>query len=117
MSTTTYAFSGGTLIVAAAGTALFVANAVNYERARKNCNAISSGTANLLFWLNAILAVVFGLLFIWALFVLITHPRGKGETTTKTTITTGPPVAGVATSGNFSANVAPVVAPATHVIY
>lgn len=110
MSTGTLAFGGGTLIVSAAGAALFIANAVHFDRARTNCNSISSTTANTLFWLNAILAVIFFLWFIWALFIIITHPRVKGETTTKTVYTAAP-----APTTDFAANVVP--APTTGLSY
>lgn len=53
-------------------TGAFIANSVYFNRIRTGtCNAMTSGEANVLMWINIILAVVFGLHFLWSAWRLI----------------------------------------------
>ena len=53
-------------------TAAFVANAIYFARIKDgSCNAVTSGEATTLLWINIILAIVIGLHFIWSLWRLI----------------------------------------------
>lgn len=60
---------------------IFTANAIYYNRIRtgdRSCQAISQNEANVLFWINLILAIIAFIIFIWALWRLI---FGKEERT------------------------------------
>ena len=105
------------IIGSAGGIALTVANAIEYNRAKTDCNSISSNTANVLLWLNIILAVILAIIFIWAIYRLLVHPKTRGEVvkkasvipvkthTTTTTVHTIPANAQVVTSPSVAANV------------
>ena len=62
-----YSHTTAVLLFSGGAFALAIANAVFFDRARRNCDTISTGTAELMFWLNVILAVVFGILFFWTI--------------------------------------------------
>lgn len=110
------------MIGSVGGIALSISNAVEYNRAKTNCNSVSSNTANVLFWLNIILAAVLAIIFIWAIYRLLVHPKTRAEVTKKPTVATvtRTPVAAVPqiptnqvltpTSGSAAAN---LVTPAT----
>nr|QBK91131.1 MAG: uncharacterized protein LCPAC202_01050 [Pithovirus LCPAC202] len=70
----------------AGGIALTVANAIEYNRAKTDCNSVSSNTANVLLWLNIILAVILAIIFIWAIYRLLVHPKTRGEVLKKSTV-------------------------------
>ncbi len=54
------------------GTGFFIANAVVFGRiVNKSCNAVSKNEAQTLMWINIIMAVVFGIIFIWAIIMLL----------------------------------------------
>jgi hypothetical protein len=76
------------LIGSAGGVALTVANAIEYNRAKTNCVAISTNTANVLLWLNVILAIILAIIFIWAIYRLLVHPRTMSEITRRPSVTT-----------------------------
>lgn len=67
------------IVGSAAGLALTITNAVYYSQARNNCNSISTTTANVMMWLNIILAVIFGIILIWAFYRLVVHPDLRKE--------------------------------------
>lgn len=85
------------IIGSAGGIALTVANAIEYNRARTNCDAISSNTANVLLWLNIILAVVLAIIFIWAIYRLVVHPKTRAEVTRAPTVKVVQPMPAVVT--------------------
>lgn len=54
------------------GTGFFIANAVVFGRiVNKSCNAVSKNEAQTLMWINIIMAVVFSIIFIWAIVMLL----------------------------------------------
>ncbi len=67
------------ILGSAGGIALTVANAIEYNRAKTDCNSVSRNTANVLLWLNIILAVILAIIFIWAIYRLLVHPKTRGE--------------------------------------
>ena len=71
------------LIGSVGGVILTVANAITFDRTRTDNTTISRtitrNTANVLFWLNVILAVVFAIIFIWAIYRLLIHPKTRSE--------------------------------------
>ncbi len=108
-------FLWAVIIGSAGGFALSVANAIEYNRAKTDCNSVSSNTANVLLWLNIILAVVLAIIFIWAIYRLLVHPKTRGEVTKKavvtavkvqpgTTVIRAPTHVLVPTSGSVAAN-------------
>ncbi len=66
-------------IGSAAGLALTITNAVFFSRARNNCLSVSNNAANTMMWLNIILAVILGFVFIWAIYRLVVHPDLQQE--------------------------------------
>jgi len=84
VSTESRGFLLGTVIATASGLALTITNAVYYSQARNNCNSISTTTANVMMWLNIILAVIFGIILIWAIYRLVVHPDLRKELRNKT---------------------------------
>lgn len=75
------------ILGSAGGIALTVANAIEYNRAKTDCNSVSSNTANVLLWLNIILAVILAIIFIWAIYRLLVHPKTRGEIVKKASVT------------------------------
>ncbi len=54
------------------GTGFFIANAVVFGRiVNKSCNAVSRNEAQTLMWINIVMAVVFAIIFIWAIVMLL----------------------------------------------
>lgn len=68
-----------TTVASAAGLGLTITNAVYYSRARNNCSSISNNAANVMMWLNIILAVILGIIFIVSLYRLVVHPDLRKE--------------------------------------
>nr|QBK90768.1 MAG: uncharacterized protein LCPAC201_00690 [Pithovirus LCPAC201] len=75
------------ILGSAGGVALTIANAIEYNRAKTDCNSVSSNTANVLLWLNIILAVILAIIFIWAIYRLLIHPKTKVELVKKPSVT------------------------------
>lgn len=64
--------------------ALFIANAIYWDRIVKNtCNAITKGEAQTLFWFNVIWAVIASIFFLWAIIRLFFHSSARTEAATK----------------------------------
>lgn len=84
VSTESRGFLLGTLIATGAGLALTITNSIYYSQARNNCQSISNTTANVMMWLNIILAVIFGIILIWAIYRLVVHPDLRKELGKKT---------------------------------
>jgi hypothetical protein len=84
VSTESRGFLIGTVIATGAGLALTITNAVYYGQVRNNCQSISSTAANVMMWLNIILAVIFGIILIWAIYRLVVHPDLRKELGRKT---------------------------------
>lgn len=56
-------------VVSGTATGFFIANAVYYGKIKNNgCAGISKGEANAMVWINAILAVIFGLIFLYTIY-------------------------------------------------
>ena len=54
------------------GTGFFIANEFFYGRIRSgSCNAVTRNEATVMMWINIILAIAMGLIFIWAIFMLL----------------------------------------------
>jgi hypothetical protein len=85
ISTSSRGFLIGSLVASAAGVGLTITNAVYYSKARNNCNSITNTSANVLMWLNIILAVIFGIIFIWTIYHLVVHPDLRKEISNKPT--------------------------------
>ena len=83
ISTASRGFLIGALIASSAGVALTITNAVYYSKARNNCKSISSTSADVLMWLNIILAVIFGIIFVWTIYHLVVHPDLRKELSNK----------------------------------
>ena len=79
VSTESRGFLLGTVIATSTGLALTITNSIYYSQARNNCNSISTTTANVMMWLNIILAVIFGIILIWAIYRLVVHPELRKE--------------------------------------
>ena len=61
-------------------TGFFIANAVFFGRIISGtCNAVSRSEANGLMWINIILAIVAGAIFIWSFIRLFFHPTTRQE--------------------------------------
>lgn len=87
VNTESHVFHGSVLIASAAGLTLTILNATYYGKVAKStggCN-LSQGTANTMMWLNIILAVIFGIVFIYALFRAFVHPDTRKQISKKTT--------------------------------
>lgn len=87
INTESHVFHGGVLIASAAGLTLTIINATYYSKVAKStggCN-LSQSTANTMMWLNIILAVIFGIVFIYALFRAFVHPDTRKQISKKTT--------------------------------
>lgn len=66
----------GIAIGSSVGLALFITNAIEYDKIRRSsCNAISSETADRLFWLNVILAIVFTIIVLFTFYKLLTKSQ------------------------------------------
>ena len=92
-----------TAIVLAFVTAIFITNTVYYDKINKNkgCSgAVTESEANILFWLNLILAVISGIFFLAAVvlaFIQYEKPEWTEKYTGRLTYTPGKvPAAGVA---------------------
>jgi len=66
-------------LVTGVGLAITIANAVFFDKSRKNCKAYSKTTADIMFWLNIILAIIFGLLFFWTVIRFFFNPIFTGK--------------------------------------
>ncbi len=68
-------FKVTTVVIAAAGAGLAIANAVFFDKIRSTTNGcgttVSKKDADVMFWINVVLAIIFVILFIWALARLI----------------------------------------------
>lgn len=91
----------GTVIASAAGLGLTITNSVYYSRARSNCASIDSNSANIMMWLNIILAVIFGIILIWAFYRLVVHPDLRKELGRKTSDYINAPPKGPVTKSTF----------------
>ncbi len=68
------------VVVTAVGAGLSIANAIFYNKAKNgSCVGISSTEIDVLFWVNVILAIIFIVLFIWALARLVTAKKYRVE--------------------------------------
>lgn len=60
------------LIVSAVFVGFSIANIVYFNRIRKgNCEEVSEGEATTLLWLNIVMVIIAGIIFIWSLWRLI----------------------------------------------
>ncbi len=67
-------FRGVVAFGSAVGVGLSVANIAYYDRVKKDtCNGISKTQANTMYWVSIIFAIIFAILFIWALYSLFHH--------------------------------------------
>ena len=90
-------FKVTTVVIAAAGAGLAIANAVFFDKIRKNgCGTtIAAKDADVMFWVNVILAIIFVILFIWALARLILAKDYREKKTEQLKTLVNPVVPGV----------------------
>ncbi len=113
------------LLVSAAVVGITIPNIIYFNNIRTGtCNAVSSGTATTMLWLNIALLVVGALIFLWSLWRLFftreTRQKAKHYIMSPTmgaqagfTYVPSGPVTAVATSPSLSAN---ILAPQTQTI-
>jgi len=73
-----------------------IANAVYYDRIRRgaSCSAISRNEANTMFWINVILAIIAGIVFIWSIYKLFTKDYRESKKQQVLAYLNAPPAGG-----------------------